>query len=202
MKLNLIPVLVAGLLSAAPAFSASTTIDFEAPPSFASIADFYSSVGVSFGLDALAIQNDTLGPYFSNAPSPVGVMTAVGTDAALNFAAGFNTGAMFSYSSTAVSTVGVYSGLNGTGDLLGSFQLSNNAQSGCSDSPFCNWSQATLAFSGTAKSITFGDAANVAGFDNVTIGAVPEPTEALMLALGLGVLAQVVRRTRREQASA
>jgi len=207
MKLNLIPVLLAGLLSAAPAFSATpVTIDFEGPTSYASIDQYYNggadsagavgvNLGVTFGLDALAFQHDLLS--FSNAPSPVGVMAPVNSDAALNYAAGFTTGAMFYYSSANATSVGVYDGLNGTGNLLGTFSLASN-----DDSSYSNWSLATLTFNGTAKSIAFGQAASaLTGFDNVTIGAVPEPTEALMLALGLGVVAQVVQRARRKQAS-
>ncbi|UCV07563.1 PEP-CTERM sorting domain-containing protein [Dechloromonas denitrificans] len=200
MKLNLISALVAGLFVAAPAFSAnnSITLDFEGPASFDSIGDYYSGLGVNFGLDALAFQQADM-VDFSNLPSGTGVMSAVGADAALNFAAGFSS-ASFYYSSSEAATVGVYSGLNGTGTLLGSFILSNNATLGCSNSAFCNWTQSSLAFNGVAHSIAFGEATYVAGFDNVTVAAVPEPSEALMLALGLGFVSQVVRRVRREKA--
>src|SRR5437879_3739953 len=72
----------AALFAASPAFAAGTLIDFEGATSFASINAYYDggadsagaigpSLGVSFGGDALALQNDPLGPYFSNAPSPL-----------------------------------------------------------------------------------------------------------------------------------
>jgi hypothetical protein len=197
MKLNLIPVLVAGLLAAAPAFSATpVTIDFEAPASFASIADFYSAQGVSFGLDALAFQQDMI--TFSNAPSPIGVMAAVGPDATMNVASGFTGAVSFFYSAPADTTLHVWSDLNGLGTQMGVFSLSANS------SAYDSWTQVSLNLgNGVAKSITFGEgAATLAAFDNVTIAAVPEPSEALMLALGLGVVSQVVRRARRKQASA
>ena len=205
MKLSLITVLVAGLMSVAPAFATAITIDFEGPTSFQSIDQYYNggtdtagasgpNLGVSFGLDALDIQNDALGPYFSNAPSPIGVMAPVGADAAMNVAAGFEW-ASFWYSSIAAGTVDVYSGLNGTGTLLASFSLLNNAQSnGCTDSPFCNWSQETLSWGSKAQSIQFGNAANIAGFDNVKV--VPEPGSIALVSIGLAGFA-ASRRTRR-----
>lgn len=199
MKSIFYPAIVAGLLAAAPAFA--TTIDFETAASFDSIGDYYATSGVSFGGDALAIQNDTLGTYFTNAPSPLGVMTAVGADATMNVLNGFTGLVSFFYASTDIATIGVYSGLNGTGDLLGVFDLFANATDGCSDSAFCNWTEATLSFLGIAKSITFGDAANVAdgaAFDNVSFTAasnsVPEPSTVLLLGLGLTALVSSRRR--------
>ncbi len=195
MKLNLIPALVAGLLAAAPAFSADVVMDFDAPESFTSIGDFYD--GVSFGLDAMALQNDDAGLYFSNAPSPVGVMAVNDVGSTMNFATGF-TAASFWYSTTDFAVVSVYSGLDGTGTRLAAFALVDNAQTnGCSDAPYCNWSYAAVAFNGIAKSITFGDAVG-AGIDNLTISAVPEPSEAILLGLGLaGVMWRVGRRDKK-----
>lgn len=196
------------LSAAPPAFAATTTFDFESVTSFASIADFYNGgtdgagasgpdVGVSFGGDAIGLAND-FQTYFSNAPSPLGVMTAVGTDAALNAAGGLANTLSFSYSSAAAVTdaVQVWSGLNGTGSLLASFSLAANAQSGCSDSPFCRFDTSGGAFAGIAHSITFGNAANVAAFDNVTVALVPEPATYAMMAAGLAGLAFAKRRRR------
>ena len=210
MKLSLITVLVAGLMSVAPAFASAISIDFEGPTSYASIDQYYNggtdtagasgpNLGVSFGGDALALQNDALGPYFSNAPSPLGVMAPVGANAAMNVATGFEW-ASFWYSSTAAATVDVFSGLDGTGTLLASFNLLNNAQAnGCSDTFYCNWSQVNLSWGTAAQSIQFGGAANVAGFDNVKV--VPEPGSIALVTIGLVGFA-ASRRTRRLPASA
>jgi len=199
----------AGLLSAAPAFSAPITLDFEGVNSFGSIANFYNggtdvpatgvpasgtNYGVTFGGDALALANDSLGPYFSNAPSGNTVMGAVGSDAALNMASGFTDLMSFYYSATVDTTVNVYSGLNGTGTLLHTFYLATNAQSGCSDSPFCNWTLASTTLSGVAQSIQFGSAANVAAFDNVSITATPLPAAIWLLISGLGGVGALSRR--------
>ncbi|MCQ9375612.1 PEP-CTERM sorting domain-containing protein [Methyloversatilis sp. XJ19-13] len=203
MNFKLASLLAAGLFASAPTFAADVLVDFDGPASFDSIGEYYNgaveALGVSFGLDALALKNDELGPYFSNAPSPAGVMTVVGTDATMNFAMGF-TGASFSYSYAPLEEtdpfafiVGVYSGLNGTGTLLSAFAVVNNAQNGCNDSPYCNWNFASTSFNGVAKSIAFGSAVSY-GIDNLTITAVPEPTQALMLALGLAAVLVGARR--------
>lgn len=204
MKFKLISVLAAGLFSAY-AHSATITVDFEGANSFASIANYYNGgtdgngasgtdFGISFGGDALAISNDVLGPYYSNAPTNGTVMAPVGADSALNFSHGFFGQASFFYSSLVATTVGIYSGLDGTGSLLGSFSLVGNAQNGCSDSSFCFWQLASVNFNGIAQSIQFGGAANVAGFDNVTIAPIPVPATLLLVLSGLGVLGLFGRR--------
>jgi len=186
MKSLLYPALVAGLMSAAPAFA--LTLDFEGIDSYSSVADYYAGQGVEFGGDALAFTYDESGPFFSNNPSGTSVMSAVFDDAAMNVANGFVGSVSFYYSSVEDTAIGVYSGLNGTGTLLGTIDLAANATNGCSDTGFCNWTLATLNFAGTAQSVGFGSTANIAAFDNVSISPVPEPSQAIMLALGLSVI--------------
>jgi PEP-CTERM motif len=186
------------LLAASSAFAdMSTLIDFEEPASFEPIGSFYDRVGVVFTPDTLALQNDELGPYFSNAPSPIGVMFAAGPDATMNVEMGFKDSISFSYSSTAlvISAVNVYSGLDGTGTLLASFNLVANAQLGCSDSPYCRFDSVSSTFGGIARSVTFGASTGAAAFDNVAITAVPEPASAVLMALGVAGL--LVARQRR-----
>ena len=198
-----IAVLVASVLSATLAHAnVPLLLDFETPTSFASVAEYYNggtdsagatgpALGVSFGLDALTVRNDDgAGPYFSNAPSPVGALAPVGVDATMNVAVGFVDSISFHYASTqfVAQGVNVYAGLNGTGDLLASFDLAGNAQLGCTDTPFCRFDQLSSTFAGVAHSVSFGNAAGLAGFDNVSITAVPEPTTVLLMSLGVAAL--------------
>jgi hypothetical protein len=195
-------------LASAPA-AAQVTLDFEGPTSFASVADFYAggsdgagatgpSYGIVFRGDALAFRNDALGPYFSNAPSPLGVLAPVGADSAMNVAAGFTGAVSFFYSATQAVANGVqlWSGLDGTGTLLGSFNLLGNATNGCSDSPFCRFDSTSLSFSGIARSLTFANAVGVSAIDNITVTPIPEPETVALMSLGLAGLA-VARRRRR-----
>ncbi len=199
VNFKLISALAAGLLSAAPAFSAPVTLDFEGASSFGSIDGYYNggtdqygasgpNLGVSFGLDALALSNDGVsgpgsnGEFYSNAPSPGTVMAVAGPSAALNVASGFVGEVSFYYSSSAASSVSLFSGLDGTGSLLGTISLDAN---GCADgSPYCFWKLATLDFSGVAQSIQFGGA-SLAAFDNVTVAPVPLPAAAWLLVSAL-----------------
>ena len=208
MNLKLISALAAGALFAAPTFAATVTVDFEGVGSFSSIDGYYNggtdtsgghgpNLGLSFGLDALGLSNDELGPYYSNAPTPGTVMAPVGSDAALSAVIGFTGQASFYYSASANTTVSAYSGLNGTGELLGTVQLLANATNGgCTDSPYCFWSLATLDFTGVAHSIQFGSAANVAGFDNVSLAPVPLPAAAWLMMSALGGVGAWARRKR------
>lgn len=200
MKSKLLSALVGGLLTTAPAFA--VTIDFQGAGDYNFIQEYYNggtndagasgpSLGVTFGADALALTNDAAFTYYSNAPTP-GVMAAVGADAALNFATGFND-VSFWYSSIADTTVSIFSGLNGTGALLGVIDLFTNAQKDCSDTAYCHWDLASLQFTGIAQSIQFGSSAGLAGFDNVAV-SVPEPSSAMLMLASLAGLGMLRRK--------
>jgi hypothetical protein len=206
--------LLGGLILAGSAHAAPVVVDFETPNSFASIAEHYNggtdslglagvNLGVSFGLDALALRNDELGPYFSNAEG-LGVLSAVGAESTMNVAAGFTGVASVLYAGNAVANVGIWSGLNGTGTRLGQFELSANSAGCAANTPLCVFTTASFDLgAGVAKSITFGE--SVSGesavvFDKVTVAAVPEPGTYALMGLGLVGIAGVARRRARNAA--
>ncbi len=208
--MKLIPIAAAAALAlaaATPAVAVDTTIDFETATSFASVAQYYNggadsagnigpALGVSFGGDVLGLMNDALGPYFSNAPSPLGTMTVVGSDATMNVAAGFTGAISFWYSADTftLGAVSVWSGLNGTGSIVASFNLVNNATDGCSSSAFCRFDRVASTFQGIARSVTFANAANVAVFDNINVNVVPEPTTLALMLGGILAVGSLARR--------
>lgn len=200
-------------LFAAPVFASTSgfVIDFEKNWDYANgdVNAYYNggtaadgtsgtNFGVSFvGLSGLS--NDPAFPAYSGAPSMLGVAyahTFAPTDMAfMNVAAGVDRPLSFFYSSPTAITGGIkaYSGLNGTGTLLGSFDLLGNAPNG-----FDTWTQATFSFSGIAGSFDLTSAANVAGFDNISVSVspIPEPSTFLMMLVGGAVLLRQVGRRR------
>jgi len=189
--------LAAALFTASPAFaSTSFLVDFEKDWDYAmgDVDDYYNggtaadgssggaNLGVSF-VNISGLSNDADFTYYSNAPSMQG--TAYAHDSAyMNVAAGVEHVLSFYYASPSdvSGAVKAYSGLNGGGVLLGSFDLAAN-----SSDAYDSWTLATFNFSGTALSFDFSEAgANFVALDNV--GAVPVPAAAWLLGSGLAVL--------------
>ena len=93
------------------------------------------------------------------------------------------------------NAVTVWSGLNGSGNIVASFNLVSNAQSGgCSSSAFCYFDRVTSTFNGLAHSVTFGNAANSAVFDDISISVVPEPSSLVLMLAGFAAVGSLVRR--------
>jgi hypothetical protein len=204
MKLSRLAVLA--LFAAAPAFAGATSfvVDFEKNWDYANggVAGFYSggaaddgAVGADLGIEFVGVSglsNDADFTYYSGSPSPLG--TAYAYDAAasyMNVAAGVENGLSLFYASNVdvAGAVKVYSGLNGTGNLLGSFDLGAN-----SSAAYDSWSKVTLSFSGVAKSFDLSGSVGSVGFDNIS--AVPEASSALMLMAGGIALLGLTRRRR------
>ena len=109
-------------------------------------------------------------------------------------------------------SVTVYDGLNGTGNVLATLDLSPNAGS-CPGygAGFCPFSPVGVLFDGTALSIGFGGVANQIVFDDITFGseipgrgnnAVPEPATWAMMLMGFGAAGFAMRRRRRQSGTA
>jgi len=205
MKLSRVAALVLFAASAAPAFASSFVVDFEHDWTYDSLVNSYysggtandGSAGANLGVEFVnvaGLSNDPNFPsYYSGAPSPQGtayVYTFGPEDRAyMNVAAGVAGGLSFYYSSPEdrIGAVKAYSGLNGTGTLLGSFDLAANSSS------YDTWNDVTFKFGGLARSFDLTSAANMVGFDNIS--AVPEPGMlAMLLAGGIGLAARARRR--------
>jgi hypothetical protein len=190
------------LASATPAMAATNfLIDFEKSWGYGDAVDnTYLAQGVTFSNVLGLSNNDGLGnlpggAYYANAPTPLGVAYAqldgvINTAAYINVAGGVDLGLRFSYSSPVAITnaVRAYSGLNGTGTLLGSLSLA------ATDPSFSVWNQAALTFSGTALSFDITPTSEAAAFDNIS--PVPEAQEYAMMLTGLGVVALMTRRRK------
>lgn len=174
------------------------TVDFEKSWDFANgaVDGYYSggtaadgtsgpNLGVQF-VGVSGLTNDALGPYYANAPSPLGTAYAFDT-AYINIASGVNNALRFFYSSpvAVAGALRAYSGLNGTGTLLATFDLVANDLTSFYDT----WSLATFSFGGTALSFDLSASANAVLFDQIS--AVPEPgTIALLFAGGAFALSR------------
>ena len=179
--------LAAAALLAAPAFAGVTTIDFEGVTGFTSIGDSYAAAGINFGPDAQGLVNDALGPYFSNAPTPVGVMFVSGVnlpDAAMNVAPGFNALSFYYSSADAVTdAVKVWTGANGTGILVASYNLAANAKQ--------YRTKLSSMGGGGGSYVGYSIPAKLASNDDVTFSAVARPADVVITgtsALGFGTV--------------
>jgi hypothetical protein len=195
---------------------------------YANILEFYNggtsnqgtsgtNYGVSFGSNALAICLNTLSGSCSNTSrggvgDPTsdkgGLFFLDGTQTFMNMSSGFTDGFSFNYVSLSYSgSVGVYDGLNGTGNLLATLNLSPNAGS-CPgySAGFCPFSAKGVNFAGVGKSISFAGVANQIVFDDITFGSsvpgpdtgggVPEPATWAMMIAGFGMAGVALRRRR------
>ena len=191
------------LFATTPVFASATfLVDFEKSWDYANgdVNGYYaggtaadgssgSNLGVAF-TNVSGLSNDADFTYYAGAPSPLG--TAYAHDNAyIDIGAGVAGNLSFFYSSPVAVTgaIKAYSGLNGTGTLLGTFDLGAN-----SSEFYDTWSHVTLRFDGFAQSFDLTGSANVVGFDNIS--AVPEAGSTAMVLAGVALLAGLARRRR------
>ena len=159
--------------------------------------------GITFGPDSLALISDAAGGSgnFSNAPSGNTVAYFLsGPGDVMDVAGGFNTGFSFYYADQEgfTGSVGVFSGLDGSGTELASLSLPSTPN------PYTDFIPIGVAFAGTAQSVVFSGSADFIAFDNVTLGAsspmsaVPEPSTWLLMITGIGGIGLMLRQAKRK----
>ncbi|HEV7577926.1 MAG TPA: PEP-CTERM sorting domain-containing protein [Caldimonas sp.] len=215
--MKLLPVAAAvALLASSSAFAASSfLVDFERSWDYANgdVNGYYaggtaadgasgSNLGVSF-VNVSGLSNDASFTYYTGAPSMLGTAYAHTFSpedrAFMNVAGGVDSALSFFYSSplSILGAVRAYSGLNGTGTLLGTFNLAANASNA-----YDAWTPVTFAFSGLARSFDLTGGANVVGIDNISaaVTAVPEPSTVMLMLAGGAAMLRVVTRRRKNEA--
>ncbi len=222
MKKSLLVLALLGSASAV-SFADTETLTFTGLQNNEPILNYYNggaggfgstggpNYGISFSPDSLAIISGLVGGTgnFSNVPAPATNTIAFflsGAGDTMNVASGFLNGFSFYYAAANTpGSVSVFSGQDGGGSLLYTFNLAVNG-SGCDSSgePYDCWTEEGINFAGTAESVVFGGAANYIGFADVTLGAstvpptvTPEPGTLMLAGTGLLGAAGAIRRRLR-----
>ena len=222
-------------LLASQAFASTITLTFGNEANQALIENYFNggtdsqgksgpNDGIAFSANAESLKAGFSGTggqgtgKFENLPSGApGILLfatpGTGVTNAMNDVAGFQS-LSFDYSiltnsaSFAGGTVSLFSGLNGTGSLLGTVTLSaagttvpctGNLVNGVSKDEFCSWQNTSVTASGgIAESAVFGGKAALdTEFDSVALTApVPVPAALLLMISGVGGLAGFARRRR------
>jgi hypothetical protein len=140
--------------------------------------------GITFTIDFVTVADGVFGPPFRAEGLPSGSGT-------MDFATGFI--GIFSFSfyyqnSGAVGAVNLYSGIDGSGSLVGTILLPNTTTSG--------WTPAGLFPAADFKSAIFSGSTNTLVFDNITFGGIfiPEPASITLVFIGLAALGFVGRK--------
>ena len=164
-----------------PVHAVPIVIDFDAVTSSAEVAEFYNggtdSAGASGTNYGVAFFGFLTASGFGETSAPNLATGITGIDI-VDVAAGFSS-LSFTYGNFSASTINVYSGLHGTGTLLGTGIFTGDPAA---------FTFGTVTFSGIAQSFVLLSGSGEAGLDDITFDAVPEPASCFLLLGGLGLI--------------
>jgi MYXO-CTERM domain-containing protein len=181
---------VAGLLGlSVPALAGTVVIDFDGANNNVRLNGYYNG-----GLDSLGASGANLGVEFidfvtaaeGGSLSQRYVYNAANRSA-INVAAGF-TGFEFDFGGMTPATLSVFSGVDGSGSLLGSEQLAANGGT---------FAHSLVTFGGIGKSVILFAAGRYVGLDELRFSMaqpVPEASGWVMALAGFGLLGLLRRR--------
>jgi len=132
--------------------------------------------GLTFTSTAQTITSASKGGSgnFINNPGKFPVMFfQKGNNVTISLANGVDTGVYFYYSALQTGQFTVYSGANGTGNILASVSLPAN-NTGCTTYKMCVWTRIVVPLSATANSIVFSGVANNLAISKTYLGMLPK----------------------------
>lgn len=180
----------------ADAAQADIIVDFEALSHGVPVGSTYAGLGLSFSGSAHGVVHRQAGggARFSNNPSG-DVVLGWSHDQSLfiNAESGFADEIGFHYSTRRRhTTLSLWSGENGTGDLLASFRLPRN-----DGRRHANWDEILVPFTGIARSLQLhGAPGTITYLDDFSFTPAPLPGAMGLVAAGLACAAACRRRMR------
>lgn|SRR6185312_10039344 len=205
-------VLLVPFVTAIAANADSIVLTFEGIESGTSVGNHYFQYGITFsdsGLASVSELDGGSGNYVS--PPAPGITSLALIDGAettpssliMNVSGGFKSTFSFDYIAGIPGSLTLYSGLAGTGVVLGTIGLPVTPT--CSSGPtYCQWLNLSLDFPGTAESAVFVDQHLYLVVDNIKLDTVsttvvPEPSSLFLAATGIAGIFMRGRRfvTRR-----